>query len=205
MAGRRPLTQAEVRACSDAFQGRYHVRDKCLFVLGVCSGFRIMEMLSLRVGDVIVNQRVRAAVEVKRKFMKGKQSSRIIDLPPQAQLAVLAQAKSLVWASPETFLFKAQGDKNKPISYERARMVLLDTLMRIGAIENVGTHSLRKTFANELFDELIEMQMNGARIDPFFELSRALGHADPKSTKHYISFRDQYRKAAINRLGGMFD
>ncbi|WP_430735155.1 tyrosine-type recombinase/integrase [Halodesulfovibrio aestuarii] len=205
MAGRRPLSQEEVRRCKDAFGGRFHVRDRCLFTLGVCSGFRIMEMLSLRVRDVVVKGRVRNAVEVRRKFMKGKKQSRIVDLSPQAQEVILAQVKSLTWASPETYLFKAQGNKNKPLSYERARMVLLDTLTQNGVVENIGTHSLRKTFSNELMEELIGMQRNGANIDPVVELSKALGHCDIKSTMSYISFRNHHRKAAIKSIGALFD
>ncbi len=57
MSGCRPLTQEETLQCSNAFQGRYHIRDKCLFVLGVLAGFRIKEMLSLRVKDVVVTKR----------------------------------------------------------------------------------------------------------------------------------------------------
>lgn len=205
MAGRRPLTQAEVLVCSDAFQGRYHVRDKCLFVLGVLAGFRIKEMLSLRVKDVVANKRIRNTVEVKRRFMKGKQESRTVYLAPAARQAILSQVQCMVWASPETYLFKAQGDKNKPISYERARMVLMEAMERVGIAENVGTHTLRKTFANMMYDQFITMRQHGEHIDPFMELSQALGHKDPKSTTHYIKFRDLYRKQAILELGGMFD
>ncbi len=35
------------------FAGRYAVRDRCLFVLGVTSGFRVSELLSLRLRDVV--------------------------------------------------------------------------------------------------------------------------------------------------------
>lgn len=205
MSGCRPLTQEETLQCSNAFQGRYHIRDKCLFVLGVLAGFRIKEMLSLRVKDVVVNAHIRNAVEIKRRFMKGKHESRIVYLAPAARKAILAQIKAMTWASPETYLFKAQGDTNKPISYERARMILMEAMQRVGIAENVGTHTLRKTFANMMYDQFIAMRQRGEHIDPFMELSQALGHKDPKSTTHYITFRDQHRKDAILELGGMFD
>lgn len=205
MSGCRPLTQEETLQCSNAFQGRYHIRDKCLFVLGVLAGFRIKEMLSLRVKDVVVTNRIRNTIQVKRRFMKGKHESRSVYLAPAARSAILEQVKAMVWASPETYLFKAQGDTNKPISYERARMVLIEAMQRVGVVENVGTHTLRKTFANMMYDEFIAMRQRGEHIDPFMELSQALGHKDPKSTTHYITFRDHYRKNAIAELGGMFD
>lgn len=205
MSGCRPLTQEETLLCSNSFQGRYHIRDKCLFVLGVLAGFRIKEMLSLRVKDVVANKRIRNTVEIKRRFMKGKHESRTVYLAPAARKAILAQVQAMTWASPETYLFKAQGDKNKPISYERARMVLMDAMQRVGVAENVGTHTLRKTFADMMYDQFIKMRQSGEHIDPFMELSQALGHKDPKSTTHYITFRDHHRKNAIVELGGMFD
>ncbi|HEX2242054.1 MAG TPA: tyrosine-type recombinase/integrase, partial [Gammaproteobacteria bacterium] len=53
MAGCRPLTAAEVtqvsRTFADDFQGQ---RNKALFLVGVRTGFRISELLSLNVSDV---------------------------------------------------------------------------------------------------------------------------------------------------------
>ncbi len=47
MKGCRPLTQDEVKDILESFAGEYAARDRCLFVLGTLSGFRISEMLSL--------------------------------------------------------------------------------------------------------------------------------------------------------------
>jgi integrase len=52
MKGCRPLTEAEVALVRQSFGGRYARRDRALFLLGVKSGFRISELLALRVGDV---------------------------------------------------------------------------------------------------------------------------------------------------------
>ena len=49
MAGCRPLTDAEVQVVEQTF---VNARDRALFVLGVYTGFRISELLSLRRGDV---------------------------------------------------------------------------------------------------------------------------------------------------------
>ena len=52
MKGCRPLTDEEVDRISDGFSGRYAKRDRALFLLGVKTGFRISEMLSLEIRDV---------------------------------------------------------------------------------------------------------------------------------------------------------
>jgi integrase len=52
MNGCRPLTDAEVELVRKTFAGRYAARDRCLFILGIETGFRISELLSVRLGDV---------------------------------------------------------------------------------------------------------------------------------------------------------
>ena len=52
MKGCRPLTHEEAEAILESFGGGTATRDRCLFVLGTLSGYRISEMVSLKVGDV---------------------------------------------------------------------------------------------------------------------------------------------------------
>ena len=48
MQGCRPLSPEEVDEILVSFGDRYAARDKALFVMGVYTGFRITELLSLR-------------------------------------------------------------------------------------------------------------------------------------------------------------
>ena len=52
MKGTRPLDNDEIRQVAAAFTGTFAVRNRGLFMLGVSTGGRISELLSLRVGDV---------------------------------------------------------------------------------------------------------------------------------------------------------
>ena len=201
MQGCRPLSQEEVQLALNHFVGRHAKRNKCLFVLGVLAGFRITEMLSLRVKDVVARQRIRGLLRVARRNMKGKKQSRVVYLASEARLAILDQVKALEWPGQDVYLFRAQGETNKPISYTQARRVLLMAFDKCGITDQVGTHTLRKTFANDLFDSLLEQVANGEHVDPFMEVSAGLGHCDPKSTTHYLSFRDLHRRAAIQSMG----
>ena len=51
------LTQAEVQKVSEQFLGKFKVRNKSLFLLGVSTGADIKELLALTVGDVYQNDR----------------------------------------------------------------------------------------------------------------------------------------------------
>ena len=48
MKGTRPLDNDEIRQVSGCFTGMYEVRNRGLFMLGVSTGGRISELLSLR-------------------------------------------------------------------------------------------------------------------------------------------------------------
>jgi integrase len=55
MKGTRPLDNDEIRLVSACFTGTFEVRNRGLFMLGVSTGGRISELLSLRVADVYQN------------------------------------------------------------------------------------------------------------------------------------------------------
>ena len=72
MAGCRALTNEEVELVLKSFKGRFAKRNAAAFVLGIKSVFRVSELLSIRVGDVIPHGKFRTHIVVEAKFMKGK-------------------------------------------------------------------------------------------------------------------------------------
>ena len=56
MKGTRPLDNNEIRLVSACFTGTFEVRNRGLFMLGVSTGGRISELLSLTIGDVYQNR-----------------------------------------------------------------------------------------------------------------------------------------------------
>ena len=59
MKGTRPLDNDEIRLVSACFTGTFEARNRGLFMLGVSTGGRISELLSLTIADVYQNRRVR--------------------------------------------------------------------------------------------------------------------------------------------------
>ena len=88
MKGCRPLTDEEVDLLQQSFGGVYAERDKALFLLGVKSGFRISELLSLRVGEVSQHGRLVDRVTVQRRHMKKQREGRTVLLHPEAKAAL---------------------------------------------------------------------------------------------------------------------
>ena len=57
MKGTRPLNNNEILLVSACFDGTFEIRNRGFFMLGVSTGGRISELLSLRVGDVYQNKK----------------------------------------------------------------------------------------------------------------------------------------------------
>lgn len=55
MKGTSPLDNDEIRSVSTCFTGIFQVRNRGLLLLGVSTGGRISELLSLEIGDVYQN------------------------------------------------------------------------------------------------------------------------------------------------------
>jgi integrase len=80
MKGCRPLSDEEITLISRSFGGTYAARDRALFILGLKSGFRISELLSLRVGDVLQHGRLVDQVTVRRAHMKQQTEGRTVPI-----------------------------------------------------------------------------------------------------------------------------
>jgi integrase len=92
MRGCRPLTDAEVSLVAKSFGGTFAARNRALFIVGHRTGFRISELLSLHVGDVMQHGKILDQIGVQRRHMKGgkagKTSGRTVKLHPEARAAL---------------------------------------------------------------------------------------------------------------------
>lgn len=176
MIGARPLTYDEVAALLQELRSP---RDRCLLVLGICTGFRISELLSLTWNDVIKYDEIVDRIHVQRKNMKGKMRSRSAPLRPEAKDA-LAHYRNQVTINPHERLF----------DYHRSRFDanLRRAASRLRLSGKISSHSMRKTFAQNV------QEANGRNI---YITQQALGHASIQSTVSYLSFDQGEVDAAI--------
>lgn len=203
MKGCRPLSRVEVRRVLDSFSGWEEQRNRTLFLLGVTSGFRISELLSLRVRDVVRCKRVVKDIEVRRANMKGRHESRQIYLNKQAQQSILSLIHCMqqrgIW-NHDTFLFKSRQGKNSPITRVRAYQILSNAFRQVGLSGKLGTHTMRKTFGNNIYEHMLNLVAQGVGVDAYRETAKALGHKSVASTENYLSFRNEHLRAAIDQF-----
>jgi integrase len=179
MKGARPLTDTEVLSVLGKFRGTYRLRDTALFILALKTGFRISELLSLRVCDVFVFGSVTQQITVKRSAMKKKIEGRTVALHPEARECLRAWIEQLSPASRDTFLFTSRKGQNRALSRQQAWSILTRAFRAAKLSGKLGCHATRKTFAAKVHERL------GRDL---LKTQRALGHRSPASTAAYLSF-----------------
>lgn len=171
MKGCRSLTDSEIILVEQALVG---TRNKTLFVVGVSTGLRISEIISLKVKDVFKHGQVANRVTVAKRNVKGNKEGRSIALTERAKLAIhnLITEESLTEEMP---LFRSR--KGGSIGRKRAWLILSEAFELLKLEGKVSTHSMRKSLAQRIWTASgKDLRMTQV----------ALGHASVQSTISYI-------------------
>lgn len=176
MNGTRALTDQEV---SQVISNLPKLRDKVLFVLGVKTGFRISELLSLKVSDVFVNGKVRDKVTVHKANMKKQTRARTIPLHPEAK-TLLEQYINTEYLPGDSPLFYSRKG-NDSITRMQAHRILKEAFE--GLTGKVACHSMRKTFGTKVYEKTGK-DLRATQV--------ALGHESINSTIKYLAVDENY-------------
>ena len=209
MIGSRPLKKHEIAEIKTSFTGKMALRNLALFSIGANTGYRISELLSLTLGDVLDEQgRMKPSLTVKAENMKqgpnSKAETRVVDFNSFAQKGVtpwLRQLERMNVVNKDDFLFRSMYGGNRAIRREQAWKVLNAAYKLVGLKGKLGTHAMRKTFANNVYEYFCKHHKEGVTINPLRSASKALGHKDLRSTDKYLSFRREEVATAIEAVG----
>jgi len=204
MKGCRPLTETEQKDVLESFGGEFATRDRALFTLGVLSGFRVSELLSLRVGVVTTPAGAVAEwVHVERRSMKKKTEGRTVPLNPKARAAIglwVEELRAGGHLSPDTFLFLSRKGGNRPLTRQAVHGILKGVYAANNISGQTGTHSMRKTFAKAMYQAAVQLAQTGQAVDPLTFCQKALGHRNINSTVSYLSFNESLLTETILNL-----
>ena len=165
-------------------------RDACLFILGVETGLRISELLSVTFADVLdTSGQVRDWLTIDKEHCKGKQHRRQIPLSPKAKGVITRateEAFELGGSKPNDHMF-APTYKSKPISRVRAHAIISTALKTAGINHTRGTHTARKTYAALLLQKAERAYQEGRiKVFPMLAVQLGLGHAELATTQRYL-------------------
>ncbi len=175
-------------------------RNYILFKLGIYSGYRISDIIKLRVSDIrgkIYFETTENKTGKKRKviihptfkseldlFIKGKGDNEYL-FPSKKYKNIIkkkTKVRNPVTNKMNTIYIDIENDApNSPISRVQAYRILKDASKQI-ELNDTATHTLRKTFAYHLY--MNSADKNGNK--DIVMVQKILGHSTPEQTLRYI-------------------
>ena len=181
MKGTRPLDNAEIRKVSEAFGGTFAIRNRNLFMLGVSVGGRISEMIALKVNDVWQNGKSVKDLLFDLNIVKGSEVSRAVPVNIDGRQAI---ENLIAWhtevygaVDPTRPLFPSRkGQGLQPMTRIAAHNALKEAFEAAGLNGKLGTHSLRKSYAQRLYEQ----------TNDIYAVQEMLGHKSVVTTQRYL-------------------
>ena len=209
MKGTRPLDNDEIRRVSVCFTGTFAVRNRGLFMLGVSTGGRISELLSLRVGDVYQNKKPVTGLLYSKSIVKGGEVSRAVPVNVDGRAAIEAlidwHREKYAMIAPTRPLFPSRNKKGSvAMNRQTAHDMLKTAFMAAGLNGKIATHSLRKSFAQRVYEQsgdiYLVQELLGHRNVATTQKYIGVNYATARETVEAMALRDEpYRRTLLSR------
>jgi integrase len=152
---------------------RKSYRDYCFFTLGINTGLRVGDILKLRVGDVVNGDgKIKRYVNLKEQ-KTGKYNE--FELSIKTREMIQTQVNQLRFNDESDYLFPSRKGSSA-ITRQHAFYIINEGAKIAGIEENVGTHTMRKTFGYWAYK-------GGVPLPTIMSL---LNHSSQKDTLRYI-------------------
>ena len=195
MKGTRPLDNDEIRQVAAAFTGTFAVRNRGLFMIGVSTGGRISELLSLTIGDVYQNSKPVSDLLFSKSIVKGGEVSRSVPVNADGRKAI---DELVNWhrehyssiASKRPLFPSRHNSGTVALHRQSAHEILKTTFIEAGLNGHIATHSLRKSFAQRLYDKSGDIYL----------VQALLGHKNISTTQKYLGVNYADARAAVESI-----
>lgn len=178
-----PIFKKDVQSKFEMILEKGSKRNYLLWLVGTHTGLRISDILSLKVSDLKGN-----ILTVKeQKTGKLKQ----IKLSSKLKSVFKDYLNTSTDLQDDDFLFTSRQSKNKPMTRQRVHQIIKYISKHIGVDDNISTHSMRKTFAYNLYT----LSNNNIAL-----VMEALNHSKEIITLRYLCIKDNI----LNDLVDMF-
>lgn len=154
-------------------------RNYILFMLGVYTGLRVSDILSLQVRDVKNKEALNITENKTGKKNKYKLNSNIKKII----------AKYVDKKPDYEYLICSRNGKNKSISRQQAYNILNEAAKVFG-LRKISPHSMRKTYGYFIYQQNKDIVVT----------MKALNHSDPAQTRRYIGIDQETAEEAIMKL-----
>ena len=159
-------------------------RDLLLFTMGINSGLRTQDLLSLRIDDV-KEAAVGDRIGIKEK-KTGKTNVLIINT--EIHSAIQNYLKSHTTVVPREYLFKSRKGYNYPLTTYRVTHLVKSWCDKIKLKGNFGSHSFRKTWC---YQQRVQFGVSWEII------AKRLNHSNPAVTRRYLGVQAEEVEEAL--------
>lgn len=151
------------------------LRDVCLFTLGINSGLRVSDLLKLTVGDVVdAHGKVLDRITLREQKTGKSKSFPISATAAKAITEYLASRPGC--GADEPLFVSRKGQGRAHLQRAQAYTIINDAARAVGIKEQIGTHTLRKTFGYWAYKEGKDITL----------IQKLLNHASPSVTLAYV-------------------
>ena len=195
MKGTRPLDNNEITRVSACFDGTFEVRNRGLFMLGVSTGGRISELLSLTIGDVYQNGKAVTDLLYEKNIVKGGEVSRAVPVNRDGRQAI---EEVIAWhrdryenTEVNRPLFPSRHNSGSvPLHRQSAHQMLKKAFIAAGLNGKIATHSLRKSFAQRVYEQSGDIYL----------VKELLGHRNVATTQSYLGVNYADARDAVEAI-----
>ncbi len=194
-----PFTVEEIKAIINVLNDRINeatndnqkqiaCRNKMLFLIGVNVGLRASDLMQLRWSYFYESD-----MTFKKSYVlqpkKQKKTGKFVEIffNKTVKKAIENYVNDYPIEDLDGYLFKSRKGDN-PITEKGLWKIVVDVAADAGIDKNVGSHSLRKTWARNIYDNAEDK--SGALV----MLQECLRHSDSLTTLRYISIMDEEKK-----------
>ncbi|OAT71289.1 site-specific integrase [Parageobacillus thermoglucosidasius] len=174
----QPIRDPEKIEAIKQFLKEQNERNYMLFLIGINTGLRISDILKLKVGDV------KGTHISTREKKTGKQKRIRITPSLKRELNRYIEGKR-----DDEYLIKSRNGHNKPIGRSMAYKILRKVAERFH-LDEVGTHTLRKTFGYHFYQQTKDVAM----------LQEIFNHSSPAITLKYIGVNQDSMDRAMTKF-----
>ena len=153
------------------------LRDYLLLMIGISSSLRISDIRLLQVKDIWNGKQVMPFIKVKEK-KTGK--TKKFPVGKNLESAIKEYISTYQPANPNDFIFFSRKGK-KPITRTQALRIIKEAGVAVGITDNLGTHSLRKTWGYWAYQSGFDLAL----------LSEAFNHTSERVTRRYIGITQE--------------
>lgn len=168
-------------------------RNNMMFMVGINTGLRISDILSLRIEDVLDGDKVRDYIIIYEQKTKKYHKVFMNDVAKKSIMDYLGHSPTY---DTNSFLFRSK--KGEMLDTRSAHKILKSMSRDLSLPYNVGTHTLRKTFAYWT----IKMHSNDGDI--LTSLQSMLNHSDQRVTFRYANIDQDTQDEIYRDLGNIF-